>query len=133
MNVATSKEFINESFERLHDANVLLDAGSAKGAISNSYYAVFNAIAAVFVLEHDELPSKHEQLLGQFNKKYIYQQEDFDVKVSKIANSLYSMRISADYLNKRKVPLSEEQAIKAITDAQYVLNHIKIFLDEKCN
>ncbi|MDR2590904.1 MAG: HEPN domain-containing protein [Oscillospiraceae bacterium] len=131
MNFEVAIEYLREAEDRLNDAYTLYKANSAKGAVVNSYYTAFNAISAVYLLDHDNLFTDHSQLIGVFNKKYIYQEKAFEYEISKTINTLYSIRISADYLNKRKKPITLEQAYESISNAETVLNDVKDYITDR--
>lgn len=56
--------------ERLHSSKVLLDDGSYKDSIGQSYYAMFTSVRALLALEGQDF-SKHAGVIAYF-KKGIY-------------------------------------------------------------
>ena len=94
------KFFIKYSLEKAHNAIIEaefnLNGGFLGIAANRTYYAIFYAITALGYLENFT-SSKHHQIMGWFNKKFIYETKIFDTEIAKIATDAYENRRRSDY------------------------------------
>ena len=60
------------------------------------YYAIFYIVSAL-AYKNDFITSKHAQLMGWFNKKFIYDEKIFDSKLLAIYKEAYTNRQLSDY------------------------------------
>ncbi len=84
-----------QSEEALEQVQFLLDNKKLNLAVNRIYYAIFYIISAI-AIKNDFSTSKHKQLLGWFNKKFIASGE-IDTKYSKMIYASYSNREKSDY------------------------------------
>ena len=99
-------------------------------SLNRSYYAVFYIVLALGYLDGFKT-GKHPQLMGWFNKKYIYEQKLFLPKYSEIYSQLMINRDKFDY-DVSSIP-DYTNAIESLESAKifietvkpYVLNRIK--------
>lgn len=69
---------------------------SLRTAQNRNYYAVFYIVLALAYLDGFQT-GKHHQLMGWFNREYIYQNKIFDSKLNEIYRILISNREKFDY------------------------------------
>lgn len=60
------------------------------------YYAIFYIVSAL-AYKDDFITSKHAQLMGWFNKKYIHDEKIFDTKLFAIYKEAFTNRQLSDY------------------------------------
>ena len=64
-------------------------------AVNRIYYGMFYALTAL-ALKHAYKTSKHSQLIGWFNKEFIFSKQ-VDLKYGKILKQAYQNRTKGDY------------------------------------
>lgn len=69
---------------------------SLRTSQNRNYYAIFYITLALAYLEGFQT-GKHHQLMGWFNKEYIYKNKIFDKKLNEIYRILISNREKFDY------------------------------------
>jgi len=95
---------------------------------NRAYYAVFFAVIALGYLD-GFVTSSHHQLMGWFNKKYIYQDKIFSFSLNKIYSRLIRNREFFDY-SLIEEPIIEN-VLKDIEDAKFFIETVKPYLLEK--
>ena len=85
----------DKAFDTLNEIQILLDNKLFSTAMNRIYYAGFY-IASALVLFDDFSTSKHKQLIGFFNNKYI-RTNLIDFKSGEILNKSFQKRSLADY------------------------------------
>ncbi|MBO6271938.1 HEPN domain-containing protein [bacterium] len=91
------------------------------------YYSIFYMVSALAYKENF-ITSKHSQLMGWFNKKYIYDENIFDTKIYAIYRESFSNRQKSDY-DFTYTP-TEEDLIISIEETKYFLNSLKEYLSK---
>ena len=86
---------LGKSNKALQDAYANIEV-SLSVAQNRAYYAVFYIVLALGYID-GFVTGKHHQLMGWFNKKYIYQDKVFDSSLAKIYNTLMINREKSDY------------------------------------
>jgi uncharacterized protein (UPF0332 family) len=97
-------------------------------AQNRAYYAVFYIILALGYIE-GFTTGKHQQLMGWFNKKYIYEDKIFDNSFSKIYSRLYVNRQKFDY-DVTEYPEKEETR-KNLNEAKYFVETVREYIIKK--
>ncbi len=69
---------------------------------------------------------KHHQLMGWFNKKYVYENKIFEPELSKIYQKLLACRESFDY-NVSEIP-NYEIVTKNLEKAKYFVDKVKVYI-----
>jgi uncharacterized protein (UPF0332 family) len=110
--------------EKLRAARLLL-AGQAWGdASSRAYYAAFHAVSTA-LLSRDETYSSHAQVLGAFNKGFVYPGL-FPREFTTLLTRLFEDRQSGDY---DVLPgVTEAEAHQDVADAQRIIEAVRQFL-----
>jgi len=99
-------------------------------AQNRAYYAVFYIILALGYVE-GYTTGKHRQLMGWFNKKYIYEEQIFDKSFSKIYSRLYVNRQKFDY-DVSEFP-TKEQTEKDLDEAKYLVETVEKHIINRMN
>ena len=91
------------------------------------YYAIFYIVSAL-AYKDNFITSKHAQLMGWFNKKYIYDEKIFDSKLFAIYKEVFEGRQKSDY---DFMYLIDEKDIYAmIEDVKLFINEVKNYLEQ---
>ncbi len=113
----------------LEEIKVLLEHKFLSTAMNRIYYAGFYIVSALVLLD-DFSTSKHKQLIGYFNREYVYRN-----KVSKdiggILKLAYENRIVSDYHDFSK--LTKTQVKEFYKDMKKFVKTIDNIIDEKLN
>ena len=89
------------------------------------YYAAFYIVLALAYLD-DFSTGKHHQLMGWFNREYIYKNNIFDTKLNKIYQTLFANRQKFDY-DVSENPQKEEVE-KDFEDAKFFVQTVKDYI-----
>jgi uncharacterized protein (UPF0332 family) len=73
-----------------------LKLGHLETAANRIYYSIFYAVSALAV-KYSFKTSKHSQLRGWFNKKFVYEDKKFSADLSAIYNKTFAYREKSDY------------------------------------
>jgi uncharacterized protein (UPF0332 family) len=87
---------ILKSKEALEDAIFSFNNNRFSMCLNRIYYAIFYSVLAL-AFKNDFVTSKHLQLKGWFNKKFIYDEKIFDEQMLKIYQKAYNDRQESDY------------------------------------
>lgn len=77
------------------DVELLISHDRLRAAINRIYYSMFYSLLALG-LKYEFETSKHAQLIGWFNKKFIHEQQ-IDSKYGKMINKAFNRRTKGDY------------------------------------
>ena len=77
------------------NAELLINHKAFNAAVNRIYYSIFNSINAL-ALKYEFKTSKHQQLIGWFNKTFI-KEGKIDAKYGKILKKAYEARSESDY------------------------------------
>lgn len=111
----------------LQAARVDHESGLFKAAINRSYYAIFNSIRAVNILDGFDA-SKHSSVIAHFNQYYVHTGE-FDRGIYKIIDGAYRIRDKCDYSDFFLV--SKEESILQLEHAETFLNTVEAYIHKK--
>ena len=90
------ENYLDKSKEALIDAEVTINNDRLNNAQNRIYYGIFYAVMALGYLENF-ITSKHSQLMGWFNKNFIYENPIFDKEMYQIYKVAYLNRQKSDY------------------------------------
>jgi uncharacterized protein (UPF0332 family) len=94
-------------------------------SLNRAYYSIFYLVLALGYVDGFKT-GKHSQLMGWFNKKYIYQEKIFEPKYSEIYSQLMINRDKFDY------DVSSEpnynNAIEGIDKAKIFIDNVKPYV-----
>lgn len=111
----------------LKSAHILFDAEEYYGSANRSYYAIFHSLRAILALDSVDF-SKHSGVMAYFQRNYV-KTDIFDKEYSKILREAFDVRSDADYDD--YYIILKEKAQKQIAQAQYFLNGIEKYVDDK--
>lgn len=103
------------------EANNLLLNGFLRGTVNRIYYAMFYGVMAL-ALKHRFETSKHQQLLGWFNRNFIHT-EIIEVRFGKLYREAFANRMDGDY--EPFVEFEQESVNQMFAEMQLFLERIK--------
>lgn len=124
-----TKYRLEAAAERLTVSKNLADDGHYKISVTNSYYAIFNAVRALLSEAHLDF-KKHSAVISYFRREYI-KTGLLDVKFSDYIGDAFSARQYSDYADFFIV--SREQAETQYQHAVEFVEAVKAYLEEANN
>ncbi len=118
---------IIKSKQALSDAELGLENGRKSLALNRQYYAVFYAALALGY-KNGFTTAKHSQLMGWFNRKFIYQDKTFPVEMNDIYRDAFMNRQEADYELLTASEMTIEQIESLHKDCKYFIETVFEFL-----
>jgi uncharacterized protein (UPF0332 family) len=97
---------------------------------NRNYYAVFYIVLALAYMD-DFSTGKHHQLMGWFNREYIYKHKIFNAELKDIYQSLFADRQKFDYIVTESP--TQEQVEKSFEDAKFFVKTVKDYILKKMN
>ena len=91
------------------------------------YYAIFYIVSSLAYKEKFTT-SKHSQLMGWFNKKYIYEDKIFEEKMFAIYKEAFTNRQKSDY-DFTYLP-DKDEIFSMIEDVKNFINEIKCYMSK---
>ena len=122
-----SKYRLERAEDCLSDAVFMLDKGKLLSSLNRSYYAIFNAIRAVTLLDNFD-SKKHKGVIAHFNQYYV-KTKIFPPDTYKLIESAFKLRGYADYKDMYIADRQETQ--EQISNAEYLISIIKPYLLER--
>lgn len=89
------------------------------------YYAIFYIVTAL-AYKNNFVTSKHSQLMGWFNKKYIYDEKIFDNKLLQIYKEAFTNRQKSDY--DFTYAISKEDLVLSINETKDFVKTVENYL-----
>lgn len=86
---------VSKANDAVRDVEFLIKGKRPLLAINRVYYGIFYILSALS-LKHDFHTSKHQQLIGWFNKEFVASGK-LDPKYGKIIHNAYKNRSTGDY------------------------------------
>lgn len=124
-----TKYRLEAAAERLTVSKNLADDGHYKISVTNSYYAIFNAVRALLSEAHLDF-KKHSAVISYFRREYI-KTGLLDIKFSDYIGDAFSARQCSDYADFFIV--SREQAETQYQHAVEFVEAVKAYLEEANN
>jgi uncharacterized protein (UPF0332 family) len=90
------KNYLEKAQTALDDAELNIEHNRLFTASNRIYYSIFYSVISLSYLENF-ITSKHSQLMGWFNKKFIYEEKIFDETLMRIYKEAYENRMESDY------------------------------------
>jgi uncharacterized protein (UPF0332 family) len=122
------ENFLRKSEEALLDSKINIENQRLHNALNRIYYSIFYAVIALGYQE-GFISSKHKQLMGWFNKKFLYEDKVFDIKMYEIYKEAYENRQESDYTF-FMIP-EKEKVLQNYEDAKYFVTTIKNHIENK--
>ena len=114
-----------KSHEAIEAAELNFSSGHYETCQNRLYYAIFYIVSAL-AYKDNFITSKHSQLMGWFNKKYIYEEKVFDIKLFAIYKEAYTNRQKSDY-DFAYIP-DKDDIFALIEDVKLFVKEIQKFL-----
>jgi len=111
----------------MEDVQLLISNDRLRSAINRIYYGMFYSLLALG-LKFDFETSKHQQLIGWFNKNFIYEGL-IDSKYGKIINKALNRRTKGDYDS--YVEFEKEIVAEMFEEMKDFINEIEEFINKK--
>lgn len=124
------KNSLNRSKQALNDAEYNYKDGRNTTALNRIYYAIFYAVMALAYKE-GFITSSHTQLMGWFNKKFIYEEKVFEPILNDIYKYAYKQRQESDYNLMTSKELSNEFVAKELQNAKMFIKTIEEYLTKE--
>ena len=86
---------VNQVRETVNEADLMIKNSSFRAAVNRIYYSMFYMLLALS-LKYEFATSKHQQLIGWFNKNFILTGK-INKKYGKILRKAYQNRVKGDY------------------------------------
>jgi uncharacterized protein (UPF0332 family) len=115
---------LEKSRQALSDAGYPLKDGRKNLVLNRLYYSIFYSVLAIGYKD-EFVTSKHAQLMGWFNKKYIYENKIFDKRMNEIYKAAFINRQEADYDISKPMEIRPEQLQESINDVKYFIGEIE--------
>ncbi|WP_372948295.1 HEPN domain-containing protein [Mariniphaga sp.] len=127
------KNLISYRFEQaeetIQDVKLLIENERLRSAVNRIYYGMFYSLLALG-LAYEFETSKHAQLIGWFNKKFIHSGL-IDSKYGKIINKAFNRRTKGDY---DTYVVFEKEIIRDMFDEmKEFITSIKIYIEKNKN
>jgi uncharacterized protein (UPF0332 family) len=109
---------LDEAKDTLSDVELLISHDRLRAAVNRIYYGMFYSLLALG-LKYEFETSKHQQLIGWFNKNFI-NEGLIDANFGKIINKAFNRRTKGDYDSyiefERSIVLEMFEEMKAFID-----------------
>jgi uncharacterized protein len=122
------KNSIEKSKRALSDAKFNMENNRYETAMNRIYYSIFYVVLALGYAS-DFITSKHLQLMGWFNRKFIYEDKVFEKKLKDIYKTAYEQRQESDYNLNKDFLLDYNEVSRSFDDAHYFINSIEEFIN----
>jgi uncharacterized protein (UPF0332 family) len=86
---------LEQADDTILDVKLLIENNRLRAAVNRIYYGMFYSLLALGLANSFET-SKHAQLIGWFNKEFIFK-GSIDSKYGKIINKAFNRRTKSDY------------------------------------
>ena len=118
---------INQSNEAIAEVSKLIEANMLNIAVNRIYYGIFYILNAL-ALKYEYSSSKHLQLIGWFNKKFV-KPGLIDIKYGQILRDAFKNRTEGDYVpfiafEKEDVQIMHENMRSFISKIEDILGDI---------
>lgn len=115
---------LKEARETIADVQLLIENDRLRAAVNRIYYGMFYSLLALGLAYQFET-SKHQQLLGWFNKNFIHEGL-IDQKFGKIINKASNRRTQGDY--ESYVEFDKEVILEMFSEMKEFVSEIQRFL-----
>lgn len=120
---------LEKSKTALSDAKFTAENDRLTTALNRIYYSIFYSVVSLGYM-HDFITVKHKQLMGWFNKKFIYEDKIFEEDLFTIYKEAFKARTESDYA---WFSASKEEVEKRITEAEKFTKTISNYILKKLN
>jgi uncharacterized protein (UPF0332 family) len=116
---------LDEAKDTLKDVNILIINDRFRAAVNRIYYGMFYSLLALG-LKFDFETSKHQQLIGWFNRSFIHEGL-IDTKYGRIINKAFNHRTKGDYDS--HVEFDKEIVVEMFEEMKDFIKEIEEFID----
>jgi len=117
---------LEQANETILDVELLVENKRYRSAINRIYYGMFYALLALGTAQKFET-SKHSQLIGWFNKNFIYKGL-IDTKYGKMFNKAFNRRTKGDYDS--FVEFEENIVFEMLNEMKDFISEISSFINK---
>jgi len=118
---------LQEAKDTIEDVKLLIDNGRFRASVNRIYYGMFYSLLALGIA-YDYETSKHQQLIGWFNKNFIHE-GTIDNKYGRIINRASNRRTKGDY--ESFVEFDKETVIEMFEEMKEFISEIEKHLTSK--
>ena len=118
---------LEEAKETISDVQLLIENERLRAAVNRIYYGMFYSLLALGLAYQFET-SKHQQLLGWFNKNFVHEGL-IDAKFGKIINKASNRRTQGDY--ESYVEFDKEVILEMFEEMKEFISEIERILSLK--
>lgn len=122
---ALIKYRLDEANDTILDVQLLLENDRLRAAVNRIYYGMFYSLLALGLANEFET-SKHQQLLGWFNRNFIHEGL-IDAKFGKIINKAANRRTKGDY--ESFIEFEKDIILEMFEGMKDFINEIEHFLE----
>lgn len=122
---ALIKYRLDEANDTILDVQLLLENDRLRAAVNRIYYGMFYSLLALGLANEFET-SKHQQLLGWFNRNFIHEGL-IDAKFGKIINKAANRRTKGDY--ESFIEFEKDIILEMFEEMKDFINEIEHFLE----
>jgi uncharacterized protein (UPF0332 family) len=115
---------LQQAKETMDDVQLLINNKRFRSAINRIYYGMFYALLALGSANRFET-SKHAQLIGWFNRNFIYEGK-IDARYGRIINKAFNRRTKGDY--DTFVEFEEEIVIEMYAEMNDFIGEIESYI-----
>jgi uncharacterized protein (UPF0332 family) len=118
---------LDEAKDTVEDVQLLISNDRLRAAVNRIYYGMFYALLALGI-KFDFETSKHQQLIGWFNKNFIHEGL-IDAKYGKIINKALNRRTKGDYDS--FVEFEKEIVVEMFNEMKDFIKGLEEFINKK--
>jgi len=118
---------LQEAKDTIEDVKLLIDNDRLRASVNRIYYGMFYSLLALGIA-YDYETSKHQQLIGWFNKNFIHEGL-IDSKFGRIINKASNRRTKGDY--ESFVEFEKEIVIEMFEEMKEFILEIERYLNSK--
>lgn len=112
---------LEQARETISDAEILIQFKKFRSAVNRVYYGMFYCLLAL-ALKHEFETSKHQQLIGWFNKNFIHTKK-IDEKYGQMIRDAFRERQKGDY--EVYIQFSKEEVEQLFEDMKVFVTEIE--------
>ncbi len=119
------KHKIEKAVDTIGDVQFLIDNNKLSIAVNRIYYGIFYSVSAL-ALKHEFTTSKHNQLIGWFNKNYV-KEKKVDIRLGEILRNAFEKRSKSDYDD--WVEFKKDEVLLLFNDMKMFINKIQEIIE----
>ncbi|OFX30469.1 MAG: hypothetical protein A2X08_05535 [Bacteroidetes bacterium GWA2_32_17] len=116
---------LQQAKETIEEAQILINLKKYRASVNRIYYGMFYSILALS-LKYDFETSKHQRLIGWFNKNFVNAKK-LDFKYGKMINNAFNKRLSGDY--DTFIEFTENDILSLLNDMKDFIAAIENFIN----